>query len=551
MDTVKRIQFQGYKSFKELQEIRMDNAITVLIGKNNSGKSSILDIIEYVYDADKQKRADGLGQINVGFELDETHMEHGFRRRTYGGGTNLEHYEYGKRFVGNVYFYKLAFKRDTIGKEEYRNLAHNYENSQWHENWNFIAGSYSRFADDYKVLRINAERNISPESVKETRNLNSNGVGATDLVRRFINSSSLDENLVQQKILESLNEIMEPDATYNAIKIQELGENSGNWEVFLEEKDGSRYALSRMGSGLKTVLLVLINLYLATTDEKNEKKYIFAFEELENNLHPALQRRLFKFLYDYAIKTGNKIILTTHSHVAINSFFGLSGTVIYHVEKSGSSSIKEIESHVDKAELLSDLDARASDLLQSNGIIWVEGPSDRIYIKRWLEVFCNNEYQEGIDYQFLYYGGRLLSHYTAEDEQVENLISILKTNRNAAIVIDSDKKSKNAHLNETKRRIIKEFDSVNQFAWVTSGKEIENYLSRKAIMALTDKDFGQVGQFELFPEYIASYDKNFSGHKVEFAAKITPLITEDNSADVLDLRKQVMRLYEQIGEWNK
>ena len=33
--------------------------------------------------------------------------------------------------------------------------------------------------------------------------------------------------------------------------------------------------------------------------------------------------------------------------------------------------------------MLNDLDVRASDLLQSNGIIWVEGPSDRIYIKRW------------------------------------------------------------------------------------------------------------------------------------------------------------------------
>lgn len=59
------------------------------------------------------------------------------------------------------------------------------------------------------------------------------------------------------------------------------------------------------------------------------------------------------------------------------------------------------------------MDVKASDILQSNGIIWVEGPSDRIYLKRWLELFTPNEYEEGKHYQFLYYGGRLLSQYNA------------------------------------------------------------------------------------------------------------------------------------------
>jgi transcription-repair coupling factor (superfamily II helicase) len=41
----------------------------------------------------------------------------------------------------------------------------------------------------------------------------------------------------------------------------------------------------------------------------------------------------------------------------------------------------------------------------------------------------------------MYYGGRMLSHFELEDdsEKTEGLINILTTNRNAAIVIDSDK----------------------------------------------------------------------------------------------------------------
>lgn len=108
----------------------------------------------------------------------------------------------------------------------------------------------------------------------------------------------------------------------------------------------------------------------------------------------------------------------------------------------------QIDSFISKTHVLEDLDVRASDIFQSNGIIWVEGPSDRVYIKRWLEIWGDKELIEGSDYQFLYYGGRLLSHYTTKE--TEDLINILSTNRNAAIVIDSDKRSKQGHINDTK-----------------------------------------------------------------------------------------------------
>lgn len=83
-------------------------------------------------------------------------------------------------------------------------------------------------------------------------------------------------------------------------------------------------------------------------------------------------------------------------------------------KKNGISTIHKISDYISKTALLNDLDVRASDILQSNGIIWVEGPSDRVYIKHWLEILGSGDIEEGRDYQFLYYGGRLLSHYTTE-----------------------------------------------------------------------------------------------------------------------------------------
>ena len=99
--------------------------------------------------------------------------------------------------------------------------------------------------------------------------------------------------------------------------------NSGKrlWEVFLQEKGLQRVPLSKTGSGLKTIVLVLLNLLVIPhTKDYQNVKLVYGFEELENNLHPALQRRLFDFLYQYAVKNEVTLYITTHSHIAINVF---------------------------------------------------------------------------------------------------------------------------------------------------------------------------------------------------------------------------------------
>ena len=196
------------------------------------------------------------------------------------------------------------------------------------------------------------------------------------------------------------------------------------------------------------------------------------------------------------------------------------------------------------------VEVRASDLFQSNGIIWVEGPSDRIYINRWLQVFCDSKFIEGSDYQFLYYGGKLLSHYSADEKTQADLINILTTNQNAAIIIDSDRKKKSSRINATKVRVRDEFSRINGFCWITQGKEIENYIPAAAINEKYGSRLNDIGQYELFPEYIGRVMKNFSSQKVPFSKGIVEHITNENSRQMLDLEKQIRKLYETIQKWN-
>ena len=128
---------------------------------------------------------------------------------------------------------------------------------------------------------------------------------------------------------------------------------------------------------------------------------------------------------------------------------------MYHVSNNGETTeIKEITNQLEKHLILDDLNIKLSDFLQSNGIIWVEGPSDCIYIKHWLNLFYKDEFIEGVHYQFLLYGVKLLSHYNLEmydnysEEDKKDFIDILSINRNSAIILDSDKKEENADINE-------------------------------------------------------------------------------------------------------
>lgn len=136
-------------------------------------------------------------------------------------------------------------------------------------------------------------------------------------------------------------------------------------------------------------------------------------------------------------------------------------------------------------------------------------------------------------------------------EENPQLINILTTNHNAAIIMDSDKRNRQSKLNDTKKRVIEGFDKLGMLCWVTKGKEIENYISCDAISKALGKTLKkQCGQYQLFPDYIKIYCKSFSNQKVAFSKKVSPYIDGDN-AEILDIKKQITALYNEMRKWNK
>ena len=154
----------------------------------------------------------------------------------------------------------------------------------------------------------------------------------------------------------------------------------------------------------------------------------------------------------------------------------------------------------------------------------------------------------------MFYGGRLLSNLTLEEEN--ELINLMNINRNAVIVLDSDKKNRNTSINETKKRIIAEANKNGIKTWVTNGREIENYLPEELIKKYYGKEKSKLvfGKYDKINDYIDKLKKGegnkFLRNKTEFARNILSDATWDDFKRVYDLDKRINDIYLQIFLWN-
>ena len=499
---INKISVENYKCFNKIDILNL-KPINIIIGKNNIGKSSILDIIEMIYGA---KNIDNNTKIYLTKMMDESLIHKVFRSDTSGGEISGNHFVFGKKYIGAP----ITFSRKNKDNNDIPDDFKKYNNDLPPEQIKLWTDCAKQMKINKKIpKRILAERNIFPEDNNNSMDVDSNGNGITRIIINYLNRTQYDENLVRIKLLTKLNQIMGEDAQFTEIVTQQIETSSGTkWEIFLREEGKGRIALSDSGSGLKTILMVLaFTILVPDVEKKKFEDYIFLFEELENNLHPSLQRRLLAYLEEL-VKENAIFFLTTHSNVTLDSYQNSDFINILHVQKNNDEVIvNNITKKIQKNSILNDLGVKASDLLQANGIIWVEGPSDRVYIKKWLEWFSNNRLREGKDYQFVFYGGRLLSNLTLEDEK--ELINLLNVNRNAIIILDSDKTNRNKTLNKTKTRILEEASKNFILTWVTKGREIENYIPEKVLKKYYNKEKSRAlfEQFQNIEEFIEKLKK--------------------------------------------
>lgn len=269
---------------------------------------------------------------------------------------------------------------------------------------------------------------------------------------------------------------------------------------------------------------------------------VFCIEEPEIHLHPELQKKFMDYIRNY---TNNQYLISTHS----NSFFDDPNVNIYHCKLCDNfTKVELVKTDKDKKNILGDLGYKASDILLANSVIWVEGPSDRIYLNHWIQG-KDSSLIEGLHYSIMFYGGRLLSHLTYDSPEINEFIQPCKMNRNAAIIIDSDRESTHKHLNRTKKRVIKNFKENHEFVWVTNGRGIENYIPEDTFTICLNQlkpDHKKRVKWGRFKK-LTIISKNESIDKVKMARQV---VRKEVDYSILDLDKKVMELVKFIKKAN-
>lgn len=232
-------------------------------------------------------------------------------------------------------------------------------------------------------------------------------------------------------------------------------------------------------------------LFMVMEIRKHPWPTTFIIEEPDVYLHPNLQKRFTEYVRTLAKEEGHQFFITTHSpYLLDHAEVADAGSEmhIYRVEYESKDPVQRVNATKEKWDILRRLGHTPADVLQSNAVIWVEGPSDATYITTWLNAYIlqekAKEVRRFLDYAFATFGGATLkyteAHFIDETEKDHQnaFVQLLTINPNAAIIMDSDHKhpAKLAWFNAVKKRIEDEFGLSQRPCWILQANTIEDYI---------------------------------------------------------------------------
>ena len=565
----------GYRSFgKEIQRFEYFSKINLFIGQNNCGKSNVLSFIHNVYpqlckssyikleplDAHMLSGAVFVTGKRISLEKQneeglERLPELGLRENLLNSVTHQSVYKVFKRkaeldnsshHVWFYYDYSLKLVEKSLWKEAFDILDDREIYNMWGSLQNKSGGGREEhwYPESLDVLTLKFQ-SANTKIIPAIRKIGKKGSVSDDfsgegIIERLVKLQNPDvDNQIDRKKFNDINSFLQ-NVTDNTSATIEIPHNR---ETILVHMDEKTLPLESLGTGVHEVII----LASAATILENT---VICMEEPELHLNPILQKKLVRYLEK---ATNNQYFITTHSAALMDT----PNAEIYHINlESGASKVKRVTSDTHKSEVCADLGYHPSDLLQSNCIIWVEGPSDRIYLNYWINE-SSQELVEGIHYSIMFYGGSLAAHISGHDidEAVEeDFISLRRMNRRSVILIDSDRAKKGIHLKPAASRLEKEFNDGTGHAWITGGREVENYLN----VDFLKEAIKEIHPFATVASKLGKYDNCLSiktkSKKDSQASKVkvAKYITENKEVDltILDLKAQISKLVTFIEESN-
>lgn len=316
LDTIK---FSNYKSFKGIAKLDL-KPITILIGKNSSGKSAIAKLPTLISHSLKGKSNEAVKSNSSGIELGKE-----FRDLTYGRyfTTSLKFKLHkGKNFLdvevasGSKMFDFAKVVKWNFNDNHLINYMHK-EDQYSYNNRSYASSLFKGFIPEHINSDLKFDEKIS---------INVNYIGPFRTIpERVITQDSLTYNNVG-KDGEFVYQMLIDDLIYNESKIiNEINQwyqlNFEGWYIVLNttnfpdvsfhlKRDKPEFTINirDVGEGITQVLPILFSA-IAYRD----KEILTIIEQPELHIHPAAHGSIAEFLATSSSKNGQRFLVETHS----------------------------------------------------------------------------------------------------------------------------------------------------------------------------------------------------------------------------------------------
>lgn len=266
-------------------------------------------------------------------------------------------------------------------------------------------------------------------------------------------------------------------ATDISITPQEWNNNDVICIKIGDDEDKKIYEL---GDGIQSIILSTFPLFKYGKD----MDVLLFIEEPELYMHPWYQRKLVE-LYSCDEFPKAQIFLTTHSNHFLDVLLDYEDRVsIYTVQKKDKT--YHINNMWEETEVLDLLWVKNSSVFLANCVIWVEWISDRLYIRKFLELYKKSlsrskelfSFEEDKHYTFAEYGWWNIAHMDFEEtDNADNQQITSISNRNF-LLCDNDWFFVRGLAGSAKAQRLKKLKlSVWDENFFADHREIENLIS--------------------------------------------------------------------------
>jgi len=475
--TIDTFEVQNYKPIRDSEPVNIGD-ITTFIGKNDAGKSSFLEALHIFLEGGKpdndhfhKREAETISFIasltDIPAELEDSLTEDYLPEEN-------EKFTVKKEFTRR--------EGTTPGAETYVNGEKVAKGAVVVDGEELYKAKSRDFIWEYfpEPLPIFAERDVNEETKLK------GGTFLNKLLMPVLKGGGLhneiDEQIEElkgslQQTSEGIGNRLTEYMQSHLDDVEKVNMDPGSIQINkaispkirLEDKHLSESIdVRERGSGVGSLLL--LSMMQAYVDLQVGEGYMLLFEEPGNFLHPAAERKMLDALRNIA-DSGGQVMITTHSQVFIDN---RADAEMYITRRnSGITRFEHIEEDAFKA--VDEIGARNSDILQSDFVIYVEGPSDVKVLEALSEAYVDNWNEHNITIQHLGGTGNMRH---CEPEKLK------KINRKFAFLFDSDKKSADDDLKGEVQSIQNKSEEEGIECHVLERREIENYYHLDGISAV-------------------------------------------------------------------